>query len=473
MLYLFSDTPNTPKKGDMMDRIRKPVLKGRLPGPKAAALVKRDHGSLSPSYTRSYPAVIERGQGVWLTDVDGNQLLDFCAGIAVNSTGHSHPRVVRAIADQAAKLIHYSGTDFYYLPEVELAERLIKVSPTGRDSRVFFCNSGAEAVEGALKLARYHTKRPQFISFIGAFHGRTMGAVSCTGSKPTQKKGFFPTMPGVTHVPYPNCYRCVFNKTYPGCSLECVKYIEDVVLKTILPPEEVAAVVFEPIQGEGGYVVPPKEAVVAIRKLCDRHGMLLIADEIQSGMGRTGKWFAIEHFGVRPDIITLAKGIASGMPMGAIIAPSKIMDWKPGSHGNTFSGNPVCCAAALATMDLIGGGLMRNAQLVGEYMTAEFRRMQKKHCSIGDVRGRGLMIGVEIVKDKKSRAKGHDEMEAVIQEAFKKGLLMLGCGTNTLRICPPLVISREEAKAGLEILDKVLTAVERKHYKVADHQFGP
>lgn len=452
---------------------KRPQVSKNFPGPKARAVVGRDRKSLSPSYTRAYPAVIDRGQGVWLTDVDGNQLLDFCAGIAVNSTGHCHPKVVRAIADQASRLIHYSGTDFYYLPEVELAERLRQVSPTGRDSKVFFCNSGAEAIEGALKLARYHTKRPQFLAFIGAFHGRTMGAVSCTGSKPTQKKGFFPTMPGVTHVPYPNCYHCVFNKTYPGCSLECVRYIEEVVLKTIVPPEEVAGLLFEPVQGEGGYVVPPAEAVKALRKLCDRHGILMIADEIQSGMGRTGKWFAIEHFGVRPDIITAAKGIASGLPMGAIIAPSKIMDWKPGAHGNTFSGNPVCCAAALATMDLIGHGLLRNAQLVGEYMTAELRRMQKHHCSMGDVRGMGLMIGVEIVKDKKTREKAHEAMEAVIQEAFKRGLLMLGCGTNTLRICPPLIISREEAKAGLEILDHVLTVVEHRHFKGPDLEFGP
>jgi len=460
-------------KATDMTKMKRPMLKTKLPGPKAAAIVKRDHSSLSPSYTRSYPAVIERGQGVWLTDVDGNVLLDFCAGIAVNSTGHCHPAVVRAIAEQAAKLIHYSGTDFYYVPEVELAERLNKISPTGKDNKVFFCNSGAEAVEGALKLARYYTKRPQFLAFIGAFHGRTMGAVSCTGSKTTQKKGFFPTMPGVTHVPYPNCYRCVFNRTYPGCSLECIKYIEEVVLKTILPPEEVAAVVFEPIQGEGGYVVPPAEAVRALRAMCDKHGMLLIADEIQSGMGRTGKWFGIEHFGVRPDIITIAKGMASGMPMGAIISTAEIMSWKPGAHGNTFSGNPVCCAAALATMELIEKGLMRNAQLVGEYLMAEFMKLQRKHHIIGDVRGRGLMIGVEIVKDRKTRAKGHNEMEAVIQEAFKRGLLMLGCGTNTLRICPPLLISREEAKAGLEILDKVLTTVGRKPSKAADRQFGP
>jgi 4-aminobutyrate aminotransferase len=452
---------------------KRPQVGKNFPGPKARAIIKRDQKALSPSYTRAYPAVIERGQGVWLTDVDGNQLLDFCAGIAVNSTGHCHPKVVRAIAEQAGKLIHYSGTDFYYQVEVELAERLISISPTGQDSRVFFCNSGAEAIEGALKLARYHTKRPQFLAFIGGFHGRTMGAVSCTGSKPTQKKGFFPTMPGVTHVPYPNCYHCLFNRTYPGCSLECIKYIEDVVLKTILPPEEVAAVVFEPIQGEGGYVVPPAEAVKALRRLCDQHGILLIADEIQSGMGRTGKWFAIEHFGVKPDIITAAKGIASGLPMGAIISSSQVMDWKPGSHGNTFSGNPVCCAAALATMELIEKGLMRNAQLVGEYMAAELRRLQKRHYSMGDVRGKGLMIGVEIVKSRRTKEKAHDWMEAVIQEAFKRGLLMLGCGTNTLRICPPLVISREEAKAGMEILDQVLTVIERRHFKGPDLEFGP
>jgi 4-aminobutyrate aminotransferase len=442
--------------------IKRPIIKGALPGPKARAMVERDHKSLSPSYTRSYPAVIEKAQGVWMTDVDGNVMLDFCAGIAVNSTGHCHPRVVKAITEQANKFLHYSGTDFYYAPEVELAERLNAVSPTGKDNRVFFCNSGAEAVEGALKLARYYTKRPQFIAFIGAFHGRTMGAVSCTGSKTTQKKGFFPTMPGVTHVPYPNCYHCVFNKTYPGCKLECIKYIEEVVLKTILPPEEVAAIVFEPVQGEGGYVVPPKEAVVALRRLADKHGILLIDDEIQSGMGRTGKWFAIEHFGVKPDIITMAKGIASGMPMGAIIASSKVMSWKPGSHGNTFSGNPVCCAAGIATYEVIKKDLLKNSTVVGGYMMAELKKMQKKHAVIGDIRGKGLMIGVELVKDRKTREKDHDLMEAVVQEAFKQGLLMLGCGTNTLRICPPLIITKEEAKVGLDILDKVLKKVARK-----------
>ena len=438
---------------------KRPQVGRNFPGPRARAIVGRDRRSLSPSYTRAYPAVIDRGQGVWLTDVDGNQLLDFCAGIAVNSTGHCHPKVVKAICDQASKLIHYSGTDFYYQVEVELAERLISISPTGRDSKVFFCNSGAEAVEGALKLARYRTKRPQFLAFIGAFHGRTMGAVSCTGSKPTQKKGFFPTMPGVTHVPYPNCYRCVFNRTYPGCSLECVKYIEDIVLKTILPPEEVAGMVFEPVQGEGGYVVPPVEAVRALRALCDKHGILLIADEIQSGMGRTGTWFAMEHFKVRPDIITIAKGMASGMPIGAIIAPARVMNWKPGSHGSTYSGNPVCCAAGIATFDVIKGGLLRNAGIVGGYLTAEFKRMQRKYDIIGDVRGRGLMIGVEIVESKKSKAKSHGLMEEILHEAFRRGLLMLGCGTNTLRICPPLVITRDEAAAGAEIIEQCIRKV--------------
>jgi 4-aminobutyrate aminotransferase len=445
-----------------MPVIKKPILKTALPGPKAKALVARDQKALSPSYTRDYPAVISHGQGVWLTDVDGNVMLDFCAGIAVNSTGHCHPKVVRAVQEQAARLIHFSGTDFYYEPEVRLAEKINQVIPTGPDSRVFFCNSGAEAVEGALKLARYYTKRQQFLAFFGSFHGRTMGAVSCTGSKYTQRKGFFPTMPGVTHVPYPNCYHCVFNKTYPGCKLECVKYIEDVVFKTILPPDEVAAMVFEPLQGEGGYVLPPKEAVAALRKLADKHGILIIADEVQSGMGRTGKWFAIEHFGIKPDIVTMAKGIASGMPMGAFAASAKVMSWKPGAHGSTFSGNPVCCAAGIATMELIGSELLQNVRTVGDYMMAEFKKMQKRHPSIGDIRGKGLMIGVELVKNRKTREKAPEAMNEVVHQAFYKGLLMLGCGTNTLRICPPLVITKEEAKAGMEIIDQVLTAVENK-----------
>ncbi|MBI3979666.1 MAG: acetyl ornithine aminotransferase family protein [Chloroflexi bacterium] len=436
---------------------RHPHICTPLPGPRAAELVERDRRALSPSYTRSYPLVVDHAEGVWITDVDGNVFLDFTAGIAVDSTGHCHPRVVQAIQQQAARLIHMSGTDFYYPPEIDLAERLAALSPTGAPSRVFFGNSGTEAVEAAMKLARWATGRQNFVAFLGAFHGRTLGSLSLTGSKVRQRDGFFPLVPGVVHVPYAYPYRCAFGREGDGCAGACLHYLEHTVFQTILPPESVAAIVVEPVQGEGGYVVPPPSFLPGLRELADRHGILLIADEVQTGVGRTGKLFAVEHWNVRPDIVALAKGIASGMPLGATIARADLMAWPPGSHGNTFGGNPVSCAAALATLDLIEGGLMRNAAEVGSFMIERLREMQKRHSLIGDVRGLGLMIGVELVQDRETREPAAEAANRVVQRAFERGLLLLTAGRSVVRFSPPLVLTHEEAEVGLAIFEEALS----------------
>ena len=430
-----------------------------LPGPLGQAWIDRDHQHLSPSYTRPYPFVMDRGAGADVWDMDGHRFLDFCAGIAVCSTGHSHPKVVQAIQDQAARFIHMSGTDFYYRPEIELAERLNRVAPMSGGTRVFLTNSGAESVEAAFKLSRYYTRRPRALAYINAFHGRTMGALSLTASKYVQREGFAPLVPGVTHVPYPYCYRCPFGQSYPGCDLHCVDYIEKTVLKSFCPPSEVSALFAEPIQGEGGYIVPPPGYWQRIRELCDRYGILLVMDEVQSGFGRTGKMFAIEHWETEPDIVALAKGIASGMPLGAIIARQEVMNWKPGSHGTTFGGNPVCCAAALATMDVIEDGLIENAAQQGAYMLDALRQLQSSHPTIGDVRGKGLMLAVEWVKDQESKERAPELRDQIIQECYQRGLLVLGCGQNNLRFSPPLTVSRTEVDEALNILETALTAV--------------
>jgi 4-aminobutyrate aminotransferase len=401
---------------------------------------------------------MDRGQGAEVWDLDGHRFLDFCAGIAVCSTGHSHPKVVQAIQDQAARFIHMSGTDFYYRPEIELAERLNGVAPMAGHTRVFLTNSGAESIEAAFKLARYHTRRPRMLAYISAFHGRTMGALSLTASKYVQREGFAPLVPGVTHAPYPYCFRCTFGRSYPDCDLYCVQYIEDKVLKSYCPPHEVAALFAEPIQGEGGYVVPPPGYWQRVRKLCDKYGILLVMDEIQSGMGRTGKMFAIEHWETEPDIVALAKGIASGMPLGAIVAREQIMDWPPGSHGTTFGGNPVCCAAALATMDVVEDGLVENAARQGAYMLDALRDMQTRHPTIGDVRGKGLMVAVEWVKDRKTKERAPELRNQIIQECYLRGLLVLGCGQNNLRFSPSLAVTRAEVDQALEILDSAVNA---------------
>jgi 4-aminobutyrate aminotransferase len=439
-----------------------PKLKTALPGPNAQRVLSGDDQYISPSYTRSYPMVAKRGRGIMVEDVDGNEFLDFSAGIAVTSTGHCHPEVVVAIQKQAGELIHMSGTDFYYEGMVRLAERLSKIAPMPGPHRIYYGNSGAEAVECALKLARYHTKRQQVIAFFGAFHGRTMGALSLTASKPQQKRRFSPMVPGVTHIRYPDVYR--------GCSggpqdaekfaLGCARYIEDKLFKTILAPEEVAAIFVEPIQGEGGYVVAPTIFMQELRRICDKHGILLVVDEVQSGIGRTGKWFAVEHTGVHPDIVCMAKGIASGMPLGVTMSKAEVMDWIPGSHASTFGGNPVCIAAALATLDVIEKeGLLRNSQEVGDYMRKRMADWPKKHKIVGDVRGRGLMIGVEIVKDQKTQEYGANERDRIVELAFERGVLLLGCGPSTVRIAPALIVTKEEADVAVDVLEEVIAIV--------------
>jgi 4-aminobutyrate aminotransferase len=441
-----------------------PKIKTALPGPNAKRILAGDEKYISPSYTRSYPLVAKSGRGVVVTDVDGNEFLDFSAGIAVTSTGHCHPEVVAAIQKQAAELIHMSGTDFYYESMITLAERLSKIAPMPGPHKIYYGNSGTEAIECAFKLARYHTKRQYVIAFFGAFHGRTMGSLSLTGSKPQQKRRFGPMVPGVTHVRYPDVYRGCSGKPQDieAFAMGCARFIEDKLFKTTLPPEEVAAIFVEPIQGEGGYVAAPAVFMQELRRICDHHGILLVADEVQSGVGRTGKWWAIEHTGVQPDIVCMAKGIASGMPLGITMSRAQIMDWVPGSHASTFGGNPVCIAAALATLDVIGReGLLHHSTEVGNHMLKRMADWPEKHKLVGDVRGRGLMIGVELVKDKKTKEYASAERDRVVELAFERGILFLGCGPSTIRIAPPLVVTKEEADAAVEALEESISIVER------------
>jgi 4-aminobutyrate aminotransferase len=441
-----------------------PKIKTALPGPNARRVVEGDQKYISPSYTRSYPMVAKRGRGVVVEDQDGNEFFDFSAGIAVVSTGHCHPEVVAAIQRQAAELIHMSGTDFYYEAMVTLAERLSKIAPMPGPHKIYYGNSGAEAVETALKLSRYHTKRQNIVAFYGAFHGRTMGALSLTASKPQQRRRFAPLVPGVTHVPYPDVYRGIQGAQDPQAyALACARFIEDRLFKTKLPPEEVAAIFVEPIQGEGGYVIAPTTFMQELRRICDRHGILLVVDEVQSGIGRTGKWWAVEHTGVQPDIVCIAKGIASGMPLGVVISRAEIMDWVPGSHASTFGGNPVCIAAALATLDVIEKeGLLRNAAEVGNHILKRIADWPGSHGLVGDVRGRGLMIGVEIVKDKHTKEYGSPERDHIVELAFQHGILFLGCGPSTIRIAPPLIVNKEEADVALDVLEECITIVEEQ-----------
>jgi 4-aminobutyrate aminotransferase len=442
-----------------MDNI--PAIKTALPGPKAKAIIDRDAVAVSPSYTRGYPFVMERGEGAMVEDVDGNVFLDCAAGIAVNSTGHSHPDVVKAITEQAQRFLHMSGTDFYYEPQVKLAEDLAAVVPIDGGVRSFFGNSGSEAIEACIKLARYATKRDNLIAFLGGFHGRTIGALSLTASKAIQRRGFGPMMPGVYHAPYPDCYRCPMGLTPDNCAAECLNYIEEQIFLHLVSPDEVAAIVVEPIQGEGGYVVPPDQFIQRLRELTAAHGILLVADEVQSGMGRSGKMFAIEHTGVRPDMIAIAKGIASGMPLGVASARADIMTWPPGAHASTFGGNPVSCAAAVATLKLLKARLIANAAAVGGHLIARLRALVDTHPLIGDVRGRGLMIGVELVRDRRTKERASEERDAVVTAAFARGLLLLGAGKNAIRFSPPLVLTREQADTAVRIFDEALTEVER------------
>ncbi len=432
-----------------------PHLVTELPGPKARALIEADKRFVSPSIPRAFSLVAESAQGCTVTDVDGNRFLDFAAGIAVCSTGHCHPRVVNAVQAQADRLIHISA-DFYYPPYVDMARTLAQIAPGSDNWQVFLTNSGTEAVEGALKLARYATGRHRLIAFLGAFHGRSMGAISLTASKPQYHRGFGSLLADVTHVPYAKCVDCHYNLTYPECELACLDFIEKEIFKRIAPPEDVAAIVVEPLQGEGGYVVPPPTWLPALRELCDRHGILLITDEIQSGMGRTGKMFAFEHFAgqdgpVVPDIITVAKGIASGMPLGAFIAQDDLMVWDKGAHGTTFGGNPVACAAGLETIALLEESLMENAAQMGDYLMERLEALRDHHDALIDVRGLGLMIGMEFQTSELA--------QALVQGCFQRGLIVLGCGDKSVRLSPPLIVGREEADVALEILEGVLTEV--------------
>jgi 4-aminobutyrate aminotransferase len=433
-----------------------PRIQTELPGPKAQALLDRDARFVSPSYTRVYPLVVERGSGAVIQDVDGNLFLDFTAGIAVTATGHCHPEVVAAITDQSNKLLHMSGTDFYYQPQIDLSQRLAEAGDPPSPRRVFFTNSGAEALEAALKLARWHTGRSRAIAFFGAFHGRTYGAMSLSGSKLVHRKGFSPLVPDIHHVPYPRGCQDVCTSL---AACDCVRNIEETVLKRTAPAEEVAAIFVEPIQGEGGYHVPPDNFLPGLRQLCDRHGILLVVDEVQSGMGRTGKMFASQHWNVEPDIICLAKGIASGLPLGAILARSEVMNWPSGSHASTFGGNPVSCRAALATIDLLEREYMANAAERGEQLKKGLVQLRRQHPQLGEVRGLGLMVAVDVVREHDPATINAELRNAIVQEAFHQGLLLLGCGEGAIRFCPPLCVTAAQVNTALGILGDVLVTM--------------
>jgi 4-aminobutyrate aminotransferase len=434
-----------------------PDIKTPLPGPNAKAIIDRDRQFVSPSYTRDYPFVIARGEGAVVEDVDGNRFLDCAAGIAVNSTGVSHPDVVRAITEQAQKFIHMSGTDFYYEPQVRLAEQLAALAPIDGPVRSFFGNSGTEATEAAIKLARYYTKRQNIVAFLGAFHGRSLGSLSLTASKAIQRRGFGPLLPGVYHAPYPNPYR--FNGSPDQCAAESLAFITDQLFVHLSAPDEVAAIVVEPIQGEGGYVVPPRAFLQGLRELATEHGIVLVVDEVQSGMGRTGRMFASEHFDLKADVVNIAKGIASGLPLGVTCARSEIMSWPPGAHASTFGGNPVACAAANATIKLLKDSLVANAAAVGAHLIDGLRELQKKHPLVGDVRGRGLMIGIELVRDRQTKERAVEERNALVQAMFRRGVLVLGAGKNAVRLAPPLVLSTSQADSVLRVMDEALGEV--------------
>jgi 4-aminobutyrate aminotransferase len=430
------------------------------PGPKARAIVDRDAEWTSTCYIKEYPLVVSRGQGVMVEDVDRNRYLDFMAGIAVSSTGYGHPKVVTAVKDAADRFLHICGGDFYYESMAALCERLAKLAPGRAKKRVFLTNSGTEAVEAAIKLARHATHRTAIIAFRGAFHGRSTGAVTLTSSKARQHAGFGPLLPDVHHVPFAYRYRCQFCAEEPACNRGCLDVIEKELFTRHLDPKDVAAIFVEPIQGEGGYIVPPAGYLPALRELCDRYGILLVADEVQSGVGRTGKMFACEHEGIEPDILLTAKGLGSGMPIGAMISKESVTTWERGSHGSTFGGNPVCCAAALATLDLVEGGLMVNAARMGERLLARAASLKQKHPCIGDVRGRGLMVGVEFVKDRATREPAGELVHDLVQRAFRQGLLLLGAGKSTLRLAPPLVVDQNDVDTAMDMIDACLAELD-------------
>jgi 4-aminobutyrate aminotransferase len=442
-----------------------PLIKTPLPGPRAEEVMAGDAEYISPSYTRSYPLVVQRGRGALIEDVDGNIFLDFNAGVAVCATGHSHPHVVEAIRKQIDDFIHISGTDYYYPHLPALAEKLSQLVPGDFGKKTHFGNSGAEAVEGAIKLAIYATRRQKLVGFFGGFHGRTMGALSLTASKARQRAGFGRQALDVTHVPYANCYRCPYSLKPETCGAyeskgpHCARVIEDLLFETTVPADECAAIVVEPIQGEGGYIVPPASFLQTIRRIADRYGVPVIADEVQSGMGRTGKMFASQHFDFVPDIMAIAKGIASGLPLGATVARADLMKWGPGAHASTFGGNPVAIAASLATIELLEEGLIANAAKMGEHLMDGLRELMKRHEIIGDLRGKGLMIGIELVKDRATKEPHPDALLQVEVECFRRGLIIQGAGTSTIRLSPPLVIDQEQCDFALKTLDEALGLV--------------
>ncbi len=436
---------------------RLPLLATPLPGPKAQRLVALDQQYVSPSYGRPYPLAVRRGEGAIIEDVDGNRFLDFTAGIAVVATGHCHPRVVAAIQKQAAELIHMASADFYYEGLARLAQKLAALAPGASPKKVHFANSGTEAVEAAIKLARYRTGRDKLIAFLGAFHGRTMGSLSLTASKTVQRERFGPLLPGVYHIPYAYCYRCPYGLEPDTCEVECVTVLERQLFRTILPPREVAAIVVEPIQGEGGYVIPPAKFLRELRRIADAHGIALVFDEVQSGMGRTGRMWACEHFEVEPDILVTAKGIASGMPLGVTIASAEFMNWTPGAHASTFGGNPVSVAAALATIELLEAGLVENAARIGRRVMDRIESWPRRFAAVGDVRGLGLMIGIELVAEKETKQPAGALRDRLVQQAFEHGLLLLGCGESTLRLMPPLTVDADQADFALDLLEDLIS----------------
>ncbi|MDT7541942.1 MAG: 4-aminobutyrate aminotransferase [Acidobacteriota bacterium] len=444
---------------------KRPEIRTALPGPKGQQIVAADAQWVTPSYPRpNFKLVAERGEGVWVTDVDGNVFLDCNAGVAVCSTGHCHPEVVRAIQDQAAKLIHMCGTDYYYEQMPALARKLDEIVPVPSPTRTHFANSGTEAVETALKLAMHATGREKFIAFFNSFHGRTLGSLSLTSSRVAQRTGFKRQALDVVHVPFPNVFRHPFTGERTDAatvSRDCLAWIEERLFKTTTPPEEVAGIVVECVQGEGGYVPAPKEFLQGLRRICDEHGIMLIVDEVQSGMGRTGRMFASEHYDLKPDIVTIAKGIGSGLPIGACVARADLMDWKPGAHASTFGGNPVCIAAALKTIELLQNGLVKNSAEVGDYLKAGLEKLKAKHASIGDVRGFGMMLGVEFVTDRETLKADAEMRDRVEIECFNRGLIILGAGANTIRWSPPLILTGENVDVALEIFDEAIAAARR------------
>jgi len=440
-----------------------PKIVARPPGPKARELVKKDEILISPSYVRFYPLAIESAEGCIVKDVDGNEYIDFNSGLVCLNVGHRHPKVVTAIKRQCDKFLHYSNTDFYYKEVVDLAEKLTEITPGQFEKKVYFGNSGTEAVEAAVKMAKWHTRKHRFIAFISAFHGRTLGALSFTASKPTQRRYFFPLLDGVTHVPYAYCYRCPYKLSLPECNYWCVDFIDEMVLQKYVPPEEVAGILVEPIQGEGGYIVPPPEYFQRLKKLADKYGILLIDDEIQAGVGRTGKWWAIEHWKIEPDIICIAKSIAAGLPLGATVARAKIMDWEGGSHASTFGGNPLSCVAASAVIDIIKEEkLMENATKLGSYIMKRLQEFRENCGILGDVRGKGLMIGAEIVEDKKTRKPAKEKASEIMNRCWKRGIAVITCGASTVRLAPPLIITEELVDASMDIIEDTIKEVEKE-----------